>query len=134
MRHCGRRARIILFNAHCLGIYTLRKIYSNDVRRIARTLVMNQAKELFAAGKLNEAIQELLLEVKANPGDASRRTFLFELSCLAGDWGRAERQLDVIGHQSAEAELGVMVYRANINAERERRRVFAEGVQPHFLR
>lgn len=95
---------------------------------------MNQAKELFAAGKLNEAIQALLLEVKANPGDASRRTFLFELSCLAGDWERAERQLDVIGHQSAEAELGVMVYRANINAERERRRVFAEGVQPHFLR
>jgi type VI secretion system protein ImpE len=95
---------------------------------------MNQAKELFAAGKLNEAIAALLVEVKASPNDASQRTFLFELSCLAGDWERAERQLDVIGHQSAEAELGVMVYRANINAERERRRVFAEGVQPHFLR
>jgi type VI secretion system protein ImpE len=95
---------------------------------------MSQAKELFAAGKLSEAIAALLSEVKANPSDAGRRTFLFELSCLAGDWERAERQLDVIGQQSAEAELGVMVYRANINAERERRRVFAEGVQPHFLR
>jgi type VI secretion system protein ImpE len=94
---------------------------------------MSQAKELFQAGKLNEAIDELLREVKANPSDVARRTFLFELSCLAGDWERAERQLDVIGHQSAEAELGVMVYRANMKAEVERRRVFDEGVQPHFL-
>ena len=95
---------------------------------------MDKAKELFAAGKLNEAIEELVREVKANPSDGANRTFLFELSCLAGDWERAERQLDVIGHQSTQAGLGVMVYRANINAERERKRVFAEGVQPHFLR
>ncbi len=95
---------------------------------------MKAAKELLAAGHLNEAIEELLRQVKANPGDSASRTFLFELSCLAGDWDRAERQLDVIGHQSTEAQLGVMVYRANINAERERKRVFTEGVQPHFLR
>jgi len=94
---------------------------------------MMQAKELFQAGKLNEAIEALVHEVKANPSDTARRTFLFELSCFAGDWERAERQLDVIGHQSADAELGVMVYRANMKAEEERRRVFAEGVQPHFL-
>jgi type VI secretion system protein ImpE len=94
---------------------------------------MMQAKELFAAGKLDEAIAELLSEVKANPNDVARRTFLFELSCFAGDWERAERQLDVIGHQSAQAELGVMVYRSNIKAEQERRRVFGEGIQPHFL-
>ena len=95
---------------------------------------MTQAKELFEAGKLDEAIEGLLQEVKTNPNDAAKRTFLFELSCFAGDWERAERQLDVIGHQSAQAELGVMVYRANINAEKERRRVFTEGVTPHFLR
>lgn len=96
--------------------------------------MIEKAKELFAAAKLNEAIDELVREVKANPTDPATRTFLFELSCLAGDWDRAEKQLDVIGHQSTEAGLGVMVYRANINAERERKRVFAEGVQPHFLR
>lgn len=95
---------------------------------------MMKAKELFQAGKLNEAIEELVRAVKANPSDPAGRTFLFELSCFAGDWERAERQLDVIGHQSATAELGVMVYRANMKAEQERRRVFTEGVQPHFLR
>jgi type VI secretion system protein ImpE len=94
---------------------------------------MTQAKELFQAGKLQEAIEQLVGEVKANPTDAARRTFLFELSCFAGDWERAERQLDVIGHQSAQAELGVMIYRAKIKAEQERRRLFEEGIQPHFL-
>jgi len=94
---------------------------------------MNKAKDLLAAGKLTEAIEELLGHVKSNPSDSASRTFLFELSCLVRDWDRAERQLDVIGHQSAQSEMGVMVYRANINAERERRRVFSEGAQPHFL-
>src|SRR5947209_9402883 len=95
---------------------------------------MPQAKELFEAAKLRDAIEQLISEVKANPTDASRRTFLFELLCFAGEWDRAEKQLDVIGHQSTQAELGVMVYRANIKAERERRRLFEEGVQPHFLK
>lgn len=94
---------------------------------------MTEATELLAAGKLLEATEKLLGEVKANPSDASSRTFLFELSCFAGDWDRAERQLDVIGHQSAQAELGVSVYRANMKAEKERARVFSDGAEPHFL-
>jgi type VI secretion system protein ImpE len=95
---------------------------------------MAGARELFEAAKLDEAIEQVTNEVKADPGDASRRTFLFELLCFAGEWDRAEKQLDVIGHQSAKAELGVMIYRALIKAERERIRLFAEGVHPHFLK
>jgi type VI secretion system protein ImpE len=95
---------------------------------------MNLGKELFDQGKLQEAIDQVTSEVRADPADASRRTFLFELLCFAGEWDRAEKQLDVIGHQSASAELGVMIYRANIKAEQERLRLFTEGVQPHFLK
>jgi type VI secretion system protein ImpE len=94
---------------------------------------MIQAKTLFEAGKLGEAIAEVTREVKSNPADATRRTFLFELLCFAGEWDRAEKQLDVIGHQSTQAELGVLVYRNNIKAERERLRLYADGIQPHFL-
>lgn len=94
---------------------------------------MTEATDLLAAGRLLEATKKLIGEVKENPGDASRRTFLFELSCFAGDWERAERQLDVIGHQSVQAELGVSIYRANLKAEKERARVFSEGIEPHFL-
>src|SRR5438105_2775459 len=92
--------------------------------------VMKTAKELLAAGELRAAIEELTREVKSNPADTSRRTFLFELLCFAGEWDRAERQLDVIGHQSVQAEVGVQAYRNNLKAERDRRRLFSDGLQP----
>jgi type VI secretion system protein ImpE len=94
---------------------------------------MLQAKSLFDEGKLDEAIEQLTRDVKANPGDNGLRTFLFELLSFTGDWDRAERQLDVIGHQNGQAKLGVEVYRNNIKAERQRRRVFCENVSPNFL-
>jgi type VI secretion system protein ImpE len=95
--------------------------------------VMSKAKSLFDQGQLGAAIEELTREVKDNPSNTGLRTFLFELLCFAGDWDRAERQLDVIGHQNAQAKVGVEVYRNNIKAERDRRRLFCNGVQPSFL-
>ncbi len=94
---------------------------------------MTQAKALFDAGQLNAAIGELTSDVKAHPSDMSLRTFLFELLCFAGEWDRAEKQLDVLGHQDVKAEIGVQVYRNNIKAERDRRRLFSDSLQPHFL-
>jgi type VI secretion system protein ImpE len=94
---------------------------------------MSQAKALLDAGQLGAAIEELTREVKANPTDTSRRIFLFELLCLAGDLDRAEKQLDVVGSADAQAAAGVLVYRQNIKAERDRRRLFSDGLQPHFL-
>ncbi len=94
---------------------------------------MSQAKSLFDQGQLGPAIEELTREVKGNPSNSGLRTFLFELLCFAGDWSRAERQLDVIGHQTTQVKLGVEVYRNNIKAERDRRKLFDEGVAPHFL-
>src|SRR5262245_31555398 len=94
---------------------------------------MSTPKEKFERADLNGAITDLTAEVKSNPTDATRRTFLFELLCFAGDYDRAERQLDPIGSQSASSELGVQVYRNNIKCERERRQLFSSGVAPHFL-
>ena len=94
---------------------------------------MTQARALFDAGQLNAAIGELTRDVKAHPADTSLRTFLFELLCFAGEWDRAEKSLDVLGHQDMKAEIGVQVYRNNIKAERDRRKLFSDGLQPHFL-
>ena len=92
-----------------------------------------KAKELLDAGHLSAAIEQLNQEVKSHPSDPRLRTFLFELLCFAGDYERAERQLDVIGHQSATAEVGVEVYRNILTAERNRRRLFSDGLLPDFL-
>jgi type VI secretion system protein ImpE len=94
---------------------------------------MATAKELFQQGELAAAITQLISEVKARPTDTSARIFLFELLCFAGEWDRAERQLDVIATQGAQTELGVMAYRNCLKGERERRKLWTEGAQPHFL-
>ena len=92
-----------------------------------------KTRELLDAGQLSPAIVQLNQEVKQNPSDNRLRTFLFELLCFAGDYERAERQLDVIGHQSETTALGVEVYRGILRAEVTRRRLFSEGLRPSFL-
>src|SRR6266571_4683589 len=90
-------------------------------------------EELLQAGHLSAAIEELNQEVRSRPADIQRRTLLFELLCFAGDYQRAARQLDVIGHQSVTAEVGVQVYRNILTAEESRQRLFTEGLRPNFL-
>jgi type VI secretion system protein ImpE len=82
------------------------------------------ATELFRAGKLTEAIQALTEEVRQNPTDPRKRTFLFELLCFAGDFDRGEKHLDVLAQGGKNAELGALLYRAALHAERERRQFF----------
>jgi type VI secretion system protein ImpE len=95
--------------------------------------IIMTAKELLDVGQLNAAIEQLNKDVKARPADGRLRSFLFELLCFAGDYQRADRQLEVIGHQSAATEIGVQIYRNTMSAERKRQRTFADGLQPHFI-
>lgn len=95
--------------------------------------IMNDAKLQLDAGNLAAAVESALRLVKTNPTDVSARTFLFELSCFAGDWDRAEKQLDVVGHQDANAMIGSMIYRQNFKAERDRDKLFSEGLKPQFM-
>lgn len=90
-------------------------------------------KELLDAGKLSVAIEQIGEEVKSHPSDVARRTFLFELLCFAGDYDRAERQLDVLAHQSSQMEVGVQAYRNAIAAEKARARLWSDGARPGFL-
>ena len=94
---------------------------------------MTEAQTLFEAGKLGAAIAELARALGDGHDDATARTFLFELLCFAGEWERAEEELDMLGRQSVQAEIGVHAYRNNIQAERRRARVFTEGELPKFL-
>jgi type VI secretion system protein ImpE len=88
------------------------------------------ARELYQAGKLNEAIQKLSAELRDNPADAMRRTFLFELLCFAGEYDRAEKHLDVLAGASADAATGSLLYRSALAAERSRNSLFEKGDYP----
>jgi len=82
------------------------------------------AKQLFQAGQLREAVQALNAEVRDNPTDAQRRTFLFELLCFAGEYDRAEKQLNVLAQSNKQAELGAVLYFSALHAMRTRQELF----------
>ena len=88
------------------------------------------ALSLYRSGNLREAINALGDELKKQSLDAKRRTFLFELLCFAGEYGRAEKQLDILSDASSEAAAGAMLYRSALHAERERQEMFSSGSLP----
>jgi type VI secretion system protein ImpE len=89
------------------------------------------ATDLFQAGRLDEAVQALGVELRNDPTDSKRRTILFELLCFSGDYDRAEKQLDILADSSREAAMGSLLYRAALQAERTRSRMFESGDFPH---
>jgi type VI secretion system protein ImpE len=91
---------------------------------------MPTAQELYEAGRLGEAIEALGVELRAHPADVRRRTFLFELLTFAGDWTRAERQLDALSREGPEADVGTRLYRSAVVAERVREHMFDVGDLP----
>ena len=72
--------------------------------------------------KTSEAIQVIAAEVRENPTDAKRRTFLFELLCFAGDYDRAEKHLHVLSQSGPNTEMGALLYRGVLHGERARGR------------
>ncbi|HEV2971481.1 MAG TPA: type VI secretion system accessory protein TagJ [Pirellulales bacterium] len=89
--------------------------------------------ELFQAGKLQEAIDFQIAQVKANPADQGKRLFLFELFAFAGELDRARKQIDALNYDELELQAAVSEYRRLLESEEARRRVFHEGAQPKFL-
>ncbi|HTX40595.1 MAG TPA: type VI secretion system accessory protein TagJ [Acidobacteriaceae bacterium] len=88
------------------------------------------ALSLYRSGDLRAAVDALGDELKKQPLDARRRTFLFELLCFAGEYGRAEKHLDVLSGAGSEAAAGAMLYRSALHAERERQDMFANDRLP----
>src|SRR5262245_29696279 len=91
------------------------------------------AQEYYRSGDLPQAIGAALGDVKEHPTDPSRRGFLSELLCFAGDLERADKQLDALGRQSPESMLGIGLFRHLVRAEQSRRQFFGEGRLPDFL-
>jgi type VI secretion system protein ImpE len=88
------------------------------------------SRELYQAGKLDEAVQALGSELRNDPTDLKRRTFLFELLCFTGEYDRAEKQLDILADAGKEAAMGTLLYRSALQAARTRRDMFEKKTFP----
>jgi type VI secretion system protein ImpE len=87
-------------------------------------------EELIREGKLADAIQALTAELRDRPADTKRRTFLFELLCFSGQYDRAEKHLNVLAQGSPDSELGGLLYRSALAAERKRQALFESHQYP----
>lgn len=88
------------------------------------------ARELYQAGKLKEAILALNVEVRDNPDDVRRRTFLFELLTFAGEYDRAQKHLNILADKNAESQMGTILYLSALHAEKTRKETFTKGDYP----
>jgi type VI secretion system protein ImpE len=86
--------------------------------------------ELYRSGELRAAIKALGDELRANPLDIKRRTFLFELLCFAGEYDRAEKQLNVLADTNNQALAGALLYRSALHAEKTRQEMFQKRDLP----
>jgi type VI secretion system protein ImpE len=91
---------------------------------------MPSPRELYDAGQLDSAIEMLGVELRSNPTDAQRRTFLFELLSFTGNYDRAEKQLDVLAKAGPDGIMAVLPYRAALQAERIREHMFTTSDFP----
>lgn len=87
-------------------------------------------EQLFQSGRLEEAVVALTSAVRDNPTDSKLRTFLFELLCFAGEYPRAEKQLDVLSQEGPQSEMGALFYRGALAAEKTRHEMFEKQEYP----
>lgn len=92
-----------------------------------------RAQEHYQAGELKEAVTAATDEVKQHPNDFARRMFLAELLCASGDLERADKQLDVLGHQDPQSIPAVAVIRQLVRAEQARQDFYNVGRVPEFI-
>jgi type VI secretion system protein ImpE len=89
--------------------------------------------ELLRAGRLAEARAELTREVKGAPADLDARTLLFQVLAFQGEWGKAERHLELLTLQAPERSAQFLLYRNLVAAERARAEVARGARIPEFL-
>lgn len=91
------------------------------------------ADAALAAGDLAASRAHLVEAIRNQPGEPGLRSFLFQLSCVLGDWTRADRQLDMLGQLQPDALDMVADYRAAIAAEAVRAAVMAGTIPPDIF-
>lgn len=88
------------------------------------------AESLFREGRLPESIQAAVAVLRDDPANLKLRTFLFELLCFSGEFDRAEKHLALLSEGNKDREMGALLYRAAIHAERLRSDLFTKGEWP----
>lgn len=88
------------------------------------------AEQALSNGDVDEALGFLQAGVRARPGDAALRVFLFQLLAVLGQWERALTQLNVAADLDAAVLAMAQMYRETLRCELLRAEVFAGRRSP----
>ncbi|MGQ0697752.1 MAG: type VI secretion system accessory protein TagJ [Panacagrimonas sp.] len=83
------------------------------------------AEQAVREGRPDLALAALQDAVRAKPGDAKLRVFLFQLLCVEGQWQRALNQLNVCAEMDPAALAMREMYRGAVSCEALRAEVFS---------
>ena len=91
------------------------------------------ASEAFKSGDLNTAISLSAQDVKHHPKEPACRAFFAELCCIAGDFDRADQQLNTLFTLNPELLLTVNTWRQLIRSAHARKSTYAQASAPSLL-
>ena len=92
--------------------------------------VADAAEQSLRSGDPAAALAHLQEQVRARPGDAKLRVFLFQLLCVLGQWDRALSQLKMAADLDASALAMAQTYGNAVRCEVIRRQVFEGKKSP----
>lgn len=84
-------------------------------------------EQLIREGRLEDALEHAVDNAREHPTNADYRYQLVSLFVIAGELERAEGQLRALAAADPTLLSGTAIYASLLQAEEERRRVFAEG-------
>jgi type VI secretion system protein ImpE len=93
---------------------------------------MTTALDAFNAGRLHDAVQAAIEEVRDSPTDVDKRWLLASLFCFEGDFDRAEKHLQTILSAAPDLAPDVLLFRNLLRGETARRQCFSDGRVPAF--
>lgn len=94
---------------------------------------MATASEEYAAGNISAALTAIADEIKAAPADAKKRAFFVELLCVAGQYERADQQLNTLVVLEPQSAITVGTWRQLIRAAQSRLDVYFKNAVPDVI-
>jgi type VI secretion system protein ImpE len=88
------------------------------------------AEQMLREGKLLDALEDLQIQIRKAPDNSRYRIFYFQLLALLGQWERALNQLNVIEQLDKDTWPMAQTYRAAIQCEVLRTKIFAGQQSP----
>jgi type VI secretion system protein ImpE len=91
---------------------------------------MVNAKQLIESGNVRQALEALAAHLREKPTDAAARTTMFEALCVAGEFERAQKHLNLLADSSEQAKMGAILYFSALHAEQERHALYKAQTFP----